>query len=68
MMTPRALTINDQSYTRLELNQRIDQRLQSKETPDWERDVYQFLKDWMSDSPTIEMQTSGSTGTPKTIT
>ncbi|MDD4514605.1 MAG: AMP-binding protein [Massilibacteroides sp.] len=32
------------------------------------RQLYQFLKDWFSDSPTIRIHTSGSTGAPKEIT
>lgn len=31
-------------------------------------DLYQFLRDWFADSPTITVQTSGSTGTPKQLT
>lgn len=30
-------------------------------------DLYCFLHDWFSDSPTLSVQTSGSTGTPKEI-
>ncbi len=31
-------------------------------------DLYRFLADWFSESPTISVQTSGSTGTPKLYT
>lgn len=36
-------------------------------TPDWERDLYLFLKEWFSDADFVLAQTSGSTGEPKPI-
>ena len=33
----------------------------------WENDIYQFIKEWLDESPTIQAKTSGTTGTPKTI-
>jgi len=35
--------------------------------PDWEKELYQFLNEWFSDSEFILVQTSGSTGEPKPI-
>lgn len=32
---------------------------------DFHRDLFLFLSDWFSDSPTLKVQTSGSTGMPK---
>lgn len=32
---------------------------------DFHNDLFLFLKDWFSDSPTLKVQTSGSTGIPK---
>ncbi len=39
----------------------------SSETP-FHRQLYLFLKEWFSPSPTIRLHTSGSTGVPKEIT
>ena len=33
----------------------------------FEKAIGEFLLDWLSDMPTVKVQTSGSTGTPKTI-
>lgn len=38
-----------------------------KEGEPFEREIGDFLLDWVSDSPTVELQTSGSTGEPKRI-
>ena len=32
---------------------------------EFHNDLFLFLKDWFSDSPTLKVQTSGSTGIPK---
>jgi O-succinylbenzoic acid--CoA ligase len=34
---------------------------------DFERATFSFIRDWLSDQTTFEIQTSGSTGTPKKI-
>lgn len=38
-----------------------------KEGEDYEKQIGEFLLDWIDDSPTIFVKTSGSTGRPKTI-
>ncbi|HDZ03889.1 hypothetical protein LCGC14_0199370 [marine sediment metagenome] len=38
-----------------------------KEGKEFEKNIGEFILDWINDSPTISVQTSGSTGTPKTI-
>jgi len=35
--------------------------------PDWGKDIFKFILEWLNESPTIEAQTSGTTGTPKKI-
>ena len=58
-----SLTLNGQFYTKPEL-------LQLRKTtnlPKWQQSLYQFIQDWLENSPYIEVQTSGSTGTPKCI-
>lgn len=37
-------------------------------TPQIQRDLYNFLADWFNESPYITVHTSGSTGTPKEFT
>lgn len=41
----------------------------TQETPsfDWERELYFFVKEWISEDDAIEVKTSGSTGLPKVI-
>ena len=36
--------------------------------PNWERDIFIFLKEWFSTNEVIDITTSGSTGKPKIIT
>ncbi|WP_299324954.1 AMP-binding protein [uncultured Maribacter sp.] len=38
-----------------------------KEGEEFEKQIGEFIIDWIDDSPTISVRTSGSTGTPKTI-
>jgi len=40
----------------------------SDNTPQIQRDLYNFLADWFNESPYITVHTSGSTGTPKAFT
>ena len=40
----------------------------SDNTPQIQRDLYNFLADWFNESPYITVHTSGSTGTPKEFT
>lgn len=54
----RSITINGALYTQASVDQ----------IPDYDKDSLRcFLKDWMSDHPTITVQTSGSTGDPKSM-
>ncbi|MDA3879223.1 MAG: AMP-binding protein [Prolixibacteraceae bacterium] len=41
--------------------------LENQSSPDWERQVYSFIVNWIDDSEVIVQKTSGSTGTPKEI-
>lgn len=45
----------------------VSERLQNPDLPEWERELYQFLSEWFSESEFIVAQTSGSTGEPKPI-
>lgn len=62
-----AIRLNDQNYTFDELFLLIAEKLSLPELPEWEFELFLFLKDWFSSAETIEAQTSGSTGEPQTI-
>ncbi len=61
------LTINSTTFERGALLRRCDDLIRSNSSPVWERDIYSFILEWLSNSPTVSLQTSGSTGKPKTI-
>lgn len=45
----------------------IAEKLSLAGLPDWESELYAFLQEWFSPSPTIKAQTSGSTGEPSIV-
>lgn len=61
------IKINGICYTDQSLRRRIETVLSSLDTEEWEKDIYEFLNEWLSDVPYIYAQTSGSTGKPKKI-
>lgn len=61
------LTINNKPYTQQTLLQLCEEKVSSQSTPTWERDIYIFIRVWLSDADYIEVKTSGSTGEPKII-
>lgn len=61
------LKINNIYYNKSELIQLATSKLISIVTPQWEKDIYTFINEWLSDSDYIVVKTSGSTGEPKTI-
>ncbi len=58
--------LNGQSFSKTTLKQYAEQLL-ATELQGWERDLFQFIKDWLSDDEYITVHTSGSTGNPKAI-
>src|SRR5665647_722443 len=64
---PVAIRISGQDYSDHELNLLIAQKHSLPQLPEWERELYTFLREWFSPIDFIEAQTSGSTGTPQTI-
>ncbi len=58
--------LNGQSFSKLALQLFAEQHL-ATELQGWERDLFQFIKDWLSDDEYITVHTSGSTGNPKAI-
>lgn len=59
------LTLEGITYSASDLGQ-IEKEI-TGQTSDFLRDLYDFLKDWFNESPTIKVYTSGSTGIPKEL-
>ncbi len=57
--------INGKFYDELQLNKLVSGKLQDTALPQWEKNVYQFISEWISDEDTIEVRTSGTTGAPR---
>ncbi|MBN1598999.1 MAG: AMP-binding protein [Bacteroidales bacterium] len=67
----------DKNYHGLLLNNKIfpkdglldlcDSKLDEPGTPNWEMNVFSFIKEWLNDKNYIVQQSSGSTGKPKEI-
>ena len=64
---PATICINGQCYTEDELTLLIADKLSSPKLPDWEAELFTFLKEWFSTPEMIQAQTSGSTGEPTAI-
>lgn len=60
-----SLTISGVSYDASELGDLCKEKLHSKTLEHWEIAFYQFIEDWLDESPYIVVKTSGSTGSPK---
>jgi O-succinylbenzoic acid--CoA ligase len=61
------IRINGKDYTQHELSLLTAKKLAGNQCLAWERELYLFLQEWLSDSDTIAVQTSGSTGVPQMI-
>jgi len=59
------LTINGIFYDRLQLTELVEHKTSRPELPQWERDIYNFIREWIDGKETVEVQTSGTTGTPR---
>ncbi len=68
MKGARTLSLNGTIYKEGELLALCEKKLGRKgRTPAWEKELYQFMQEWLSDAPSIEAATSGSSGTPKIL-
>ncbi len=61
------MIINGLNYSQNELTSLIAEKLSFPQLPEWEYELYTFIKEWLSPSDFIEAQTSGSTGAPQII-
>jgi o-succinylbenzoate---CoA ligase len=63
----RELRINGQSFAAEDLKNYSLKKTEDPASPEWEKSVFQFILDWLNDSPFVQSQTSGSTGMAKNI-
>ena len=61
------ILINGQFFQKQSLNDFCEQKLSDEKLPAWERNLFSFIRDWISNDPYVEVKTSGSTGSPKRI-
>jgi o-succinylbenzoate---CoA ligase len=63
----RELKINGQFFAAEDLKNHSLKKIENLAYPEWEKSVFQFILDWLNDSPFVQSQTSGSTGMAKNI-
>jgi len=63
-----SLTINGKAYSGEELAHLAEAKLNSLVLSEYEKSLYKFIKEWISESDVIKVKTSGTTGEPKEIT
>lgn len=59
--------INHKEFSKPELLELAMEQAINMDLPAWRRDLFAFIKLWLSDEKTISIHTSGSTGVPKKI-
>jgi o-succinylbenzoate---CoA ligase len=62
-----SLTIHDHTYSSQSLSELCNSRMRNDDTPSWEKEVFEFLLQWLDDSDTIIQYSSGTTGKSKMI-
>ncbi len=67
MIIKRSLILNGRFFNEQELIVYCNEQLKSP-IPQWQKDNYTFILEWLDSADTIIAQTSGSTGMPKQIT
>lgn len=67
LMNNKILTIEGITYSPKELFEISRKMILDSAQPQWKRDIFDFILDWMDDNDYVEVNTSGSTGNPKTI-
>ncbi len=61
------ILINGQTFQESSLNSLCLRKLSDETLPDWEKNLYKLILNWISTEPFIEVKTSGSTASPKFI-
>jgi o-succinylbenzoate---CoA ligase len=62
-----SLTLDGLKFNSIELLKLCRQKSEDVYVPQWQKDIYSFILNWLDRSDHIEISTSGSTGTPKRI-
>jgi o-succinylbenzoate---CoA ligase len=62
-----SLSINHRSFGQAELTEYSEWKTTDVNTPPWEKEVYQFIHDWLEDSPAVVQYSSGTTGRSKKV-
>ncbi len=63
----KSLTISGKLYSENGLMDFVNQQFSRNSVSSWQRILYEFISEWLSDSPNIKVKTSGSTGNAKWI-
>ncbi|NQU50952.1 MAG: AMP-binding protein [Bacteroidetes bacterium] len=63
----KGLTLNRRFFTKNELLEFCNNKINALFCPDWQLDIYRFILDFLDDSEYILQKTSGTTGSPKII-
>lgn len=61
------LRLNGIDYSRLELLSLVDLKSKKSHIPDWEKEIFYFIGEWLDEKDAVSVKTSGSTGKPKNI-
>lgn len=63
----KSLTISGKYYPDKELMEFAKDQITKNEVSPWETNLFEFIMEWLSDTPTLKLKTSGSTGNAKWI-
>lgn len=63
----KSLTLNSIYYAPEVLPELCLKKLLNNSVPVWERNVFDFIQEWLNDEDFINIKTSGSTGKPRTL-
>ena len=61
------IILNGNKISAIEISGLRFEKAANPSTPEWEKELYQFLEEWFSEPDFVMAQTSGSTGEPQTI-
>jgi len=59
--------ISGKAYNEEDLTIYAKGKVKNHSTPEWEKDIFRFILDWISPLELLEVHTSGSTGIPRKI-
>jgi len=65
--TVNSLKLNGMGHNKAELQLLCAAKLSNSKTKPWERNLFEFITEWLNHEPFISVKTSGSTGKPKLL-